>query len=92
MKLLQNTFHRHLASMILIVLMTISSSFVAQSDHYWSQNFNIQSLLIAGAVVGGYAGPGAVYYNPAWIQQDDQHSFAISLKPSCFDLNNRIVS
>lgn len=48
-----------------------------QSDHYWSQNFNTQSSIVAGAVVGGAAGPSAIYYNPALI--DEEHANRLSL-------------
>ena len=51
---------------------------VGQSDYYWSQNFNTESSLVAGVVVGGSAGPSAVYYNPALINQDESHKFALS--------------
>ena len=51
----------------------------AQSRHYWSQNFNTESSLVAGAVVGGYAGPSAIYFNPALISKDDSHKFALSV-------------
>jgi hypothetical protein len=49
-----------------------------QSNYYWAQNFNTESSLLAGAVVGGDAGPSAVYYNPALINQDESHKFALS--------------
>jgi hypothetical protein len=72
----------------LLVIMLCPLPALAQSDHYWSQNFNIQSSLVAGAVVGGYAGPGAVYYNPAMILQDDKSAFAISMRPFSFQFYN----
>jgi len=50
----------------------------AQSDNYWSWNFNTSSTLLAGAVVGGSAGPSAVYYNPALIDHDNVPSFSLS--------------
>jgi hypothetical protein len=43
---------------------------------------------VAGAVVGGYAGPGAVFYNPAMIEQDDKQSFAISMRPFSLQFYN----
>jgi hypothetical protein len=50
----------------------------AQSDNYWSWNFNTPSTLLAGAVVGGSAGPSAVYYNPALIDHENVPSFSLS--------------
>lgn len=51
---------------------------IAQSDNYWSWNFNTASTLLAGAVTGGSAGPSAVYYNPALIDQENIPNFALS--------------
>lgn len=55
-----------------------SFTVIGQSNYYWIQNFNTESSLLAGAVVGGSAGPSAVYYNPALINQDESHKFALS--------------
>jgi len=60
---------------IMCLLNTLS---YGQSDHYWTQNFNTESSLMAGSVVGGNAGPSAIYYNPALINQDGSHKFALS--------------
>ena len=58
------------ATFIYVLLVCFNSSELkAQSDHYWSQNFNTESALVAGAVVGGSAGTSAVYYNPAIINE-----------------------
>jgi hypothetical protein len=64
----------------ILVVFFVFSSFQtnAQSRHYWSQNFNTESSLVAGAVVGGDAGPSAVYYNLALINKDESHKFAFS--------------
>ena len=50
----------------------------AQSDNYWSWNFNTPSNLLAGAVVGGNAGPSAVFYNPALIDHENVSSLSLS--------------
>lgn len=50
----------------------------AQSDNYWSWNFNTPSTLLAGSVTGGSAGPSAVYYNPALIDQENISNFSLS--------------
>lgn len=62
----------------LFLFQVISFTVIGQSNYYWSQNFNTESSLLAGAVVGGSAGPSAVYYNPALINQDESHKFALS--------------
>lgn len=51
---------------------------VGQSDNYWSWNFNTPSALLAGAVVGGNAGPSAVYYNPALVNHENAPSLSFS--------------
>ncbi len=33
----------------------------AQTDNYWSRNFNEESSLLSGAVVGGGAGASAIF-------------------------------
>jgi hypothetical protein len=62
----------------LTVLLMYSTVLYSQSDHYWSQNFNTESSLVAGAVVGGGAGPSAVYYNPSLIDEENAHRLSLS--------------
>ena len=61
-----------------IVLFASAENLQAQSDNYWSWNFNTPSTLLAGAVVGGSAGPSAVFYNPALIDHENVPSFSLS--------------
>lgn len=70
-------YNKSYTLLISFTFLFISNS-QAQSDHYWSQNFNTESALVAGSIVGGDAGPSAVYYNPALINQDESHTFALS--------------
>lgn len=51
---------------------------MAQSDNYWSWNFNTPSVLLAGSVVGGNAGSSSVFYNPSLINNDSIPSLSIS--------------
>ena len=60
-----------------IILLFCDWSF-AQSDNYWSWTFNTPSTLLAGAVVGGSAGPSAVFYNPALIDHEQVPSLSLS--------------
>jgi hypothetical protein len=55
-----------------------SSMAVAQPSNYWSWAFNTPSALLAGSVVGGGAGPSAIFYNPALISQQNEPSVALS--------------
>lgn len=52
-----------------------------QSHNHWIRNFNEESSLLSGAVVGGGAGPSAIYYNPASIAEitESNLSFNASL-------------
>lgn len=61
-----------------LILTIISNTSIAQSDNYWSWNFNTPSTLLAGSVVGGSAGPSAIYYNPALIDHEKVPSFSLS--------------
>lgn len=62
---------------ILIFFSACGVSF-SQSDNYWSWNFNTPSTLLAGSVVGGSAGPSAVFYNPALIDHESVPSLSLS--------------
>lgn len=68
---------------IRVILYAIAFSFqiatvIAQSDNYQSWNFNTPSTLLAGSVTGGGAGPSAIYYNPALIDQENIPNFSLS--------------
>lgn len=54
------------------------NSAVAQSSNYWARNFNEESSLLSGAVVGGDAGPAAIFYNPAGISQIAESKLSIN--------------
>ena len=61
----------------------------AQATRYWSTQLNEESSMLAGAVVGGSAGIGAIYYNPALISDNIKSS--LSLNASLFSIEfNRI--
>ena len=52
---------------IALICLFFTARLQGQSYSYWTQNFNEESSLLAGAVVGGGSGPSAIYYNPAAI-------------------------
>ena len=54
-----------------------------QMHRYWSTNLNEESSMLAGAVVGGGANVGSIYYNPALIS---------STKKSLFSFNASLFS
>jgi len=49
----------------------------AQSFNHWVRSFNEESSLLAGAVVGGGAGPSAIYYNPAGISEITESKLSV---------------
>ena len=86
-----NTFDYKSILFFLIVLFSIIQVSLAQSDNYWSWTFNTPSMLIGGSVVGGSAGPSAVFYNPALINHEQVPSLTLSanlLSIQSFKANN----
>ena len=71
---------------LILIFLTISFTFsfltsselAGQSNRYWSTNLNEESSMLAGAVVGGGAGVGAIYYNPAWITENQISKFSFN--------------
>ena len=73
-------------SVLLLLFLFFSSSTTAQTDRYWSHNFNDVSSMLAGAVVGGGAGISAIYYNPANISEITQSNFSITASLFSYNL------
>lgn len=70
---------------IVIIWIQMASSLFGQSHNHWTRSFNEESSLLSGAVVGGGAGPSAIYYNPALISEIK--SSKLSFHASLFGLN-----
>jgi len=68
--------------LVFLFLILISYATNAQINNYWSYNFNEESSMIAGAVVGGGAGASSIFYNPAIIS--DINESKLSLNASLF--------
>lgn len=60
----------------------------AQSHNYWTRSFNEESSLLSGAVVGGGAGPSAIYYNPASISEVKASKFSLNASLFSFKFGN----
>jgi len=60
----------------------------AQVNNYWSYNFNEESSLVAGAVVGGGAGASAIFYNPAIISEISASKLSLNASLFAYDINN----
>ena len=76
---------RYFCTISLLLGMTSLSLVRGQSYNYWTRNFNEESSLASGAVVGGGAGPASIYYNPAIIGQNDYTQ--LSIHASLFSMN-----
>ncbi|MEI7726625.1 MAG: hypothetical protein WCK09_16065 [Bacteroidota bacterium] len=72
-------------AVLVSLLLFVTYLAAGQSHNYWTRSFNEESSLLSGAVVGGGAGPSAVYYNPASISEVKASKF--SLNASLFSLN-----
>ena len=70
---------------LLLLLGLCSGILNAQTFNHWMRNFNEESSLLAGAVVGGGAGPSAIYYNPASISEIEESK--LSFHASLFSFN-----
>ena len=61
---------------------------LAQSHNHWTRSFNEESSLLSGAVVGGGAGPSAIYYNPSSISEITESKFSLHASLFSFHLYN----
>jgi hypothetical protein len=61
-----------------------------QSHNHWTRSFNEESSLLSGAVVGGGAGPSAIFFNPSSISEITESK--LSLHMSLFSFNFMNVS
>lgn len=60
----------------------------SQSHNYWTRSFNEESSLLGGAVVGGGAGPSAIYFNPSSISEITESKFSLHASLFQFDFVN----
>ena len=59
-----------------------------QTSNYWSRNFNEESSLLSGAVVGGGAGASAIFYNPASISEIKESKLSLNASLFSYELLN----
>lgn len=71
--------------LILLLFLVSPSILFAQSHNYWSRNFNEESSLLSGAVVGGGAGASAIFYNPASISEINESKLSLNASLFSFD-------
>jgi hypothetical protein len=75
---------RKLVSVFLVLFPFIIK---AQINNYWSYNFNEESTMIAGAVVGGGAGASSIFYNPAIISDINESKLSLNASLFAYDIN-----
>ena len=59
-----------------------------QTHYYWSTNLNEESSMLAGAVVGGGANIGSIYYNPSLISSDRKALFSFNASLFSWEFDN----
>ena len=73
-------------SLFVFLLLSMNTAFLyGQSNNHWTRSFNEESSLLSGAVVGGGAGPSAIYFNPSSISEITESK--LSLHMSLFSFN-----
>jgi hypothetical protein len=75
-------------SIFVILFLSLAIMAASQSHNYWSRSFNEESSLLSGSVVGGGAGPSAIYYNPASISEVVASKFSLNASLFSFDFIN----
>ena len=73
--------------LICIFLALFPNIIEAQINNYWSYNFNEESSMIAGAVVGGGAGASSIFYNPAIIADINESKLSLNASLFAYDIN-----
>ena len=64
--------------LLLVVFCICPNLTIAQSSNHWTRNFNEESSLLSGAVVGGGAGAAAIFYNPAIISEIEESNLSVN--------------
>lgn len=72
---------------IIFLFFLLPDFLYAQVNNYWSHNFNEESSLIGGAVVGGGAGASAIFYNPAIISEINESKLSLNASLFAYDIN-----
>lgn len=73
---------------VLFLFLFLPCFLSAQINNYWSYNFNEESTMIAGAVVGGGAGASSIFYNPAIISEINESKLSLNASLFAYEINN----
>ena len=73
-------------NIIIILFSLFSLVLFSQEDRYWSNSFNSEATMLAGAVVGGNSDITSLYYNPAGISEIEEKK--LILNANLFRLDN----
>ena len=71
---------------ITMILLTGWLESGAQSNRYWSQNFNEESSMLCGSVVGGGGGISSIYYNPASISEAQTSNLSLNASLAALEI------
>jgi len=74
---LNQNFYFSLIIVVVLNILIIPETCNSQSHNHWTRSFNEESSLLSGAVVGGGAGPAAIYYNPSSIAEITESKFSL---------------
>lgn len=86
--LINDNFQFIMQKLVIILFLIFVCNFLnAQVNNYWSHNFNEESSLIAGAVVGGGAGASAIFYNPAIISEINASKLSLNASLFAYDIS-----
>ncbi len=66
--------------LLTVLLFLPAAESQAQDAHYWDSQFGTRSQLLGGIVVGAPSDLSAVFYNPAWLAQENQPSVLLTTK------------
>jgi len=83
-----NALSNFLCSIFSICLLFGWFESAAQTNRYWSQNFNEESSMLCGAVVGGGGGISSIYYNPASISEAEHSNLSVNASLVALDIFN----
>lgn len=74
--------------LFLLVILFSPVIVFSQTSNHWSRNFNEESSLLSGAVVGGGAGASAIFYNPASISEIEESKLSFNASLFSFEFIN----
>ena len=63
---------------LIIILLILTVNIFAQESRFWSNTFNTEASMLAGAVVGGNSDITSLYFNPAGISEIEEKKIVLN--------------